>query len=484
MLIGAGPPAPGGLAGGMDGETRRAATPPSSAQPAATRGIDDLSLVEEIDDKLLPEAHAGDDARPAAARRAGPQGDAAGHQARRGGRPGLNLDAQRDAFAGMPALYAIPPRLLGLRRSAARPLPCSKGCPTTRGGATGTICGSAASFCAAKRWTRRVTATPAASGASSTPARTGRSRARSWSWLLALPRRAAWTARRRLRAGLARHRSDDADRILLEHDAGPALLRARANGTRRRLPTSGPRRPVDAALQEPDARLLRGFPVRPRDRCRPPTPPPKDAASPSGDRTPVGPGVFAHGTSAGEIGCPPLPDDRCGNSPGIRPRSAAGSASPSSCRLNGMDGRTALDKSAAGGGARQNAPDGVSGQALRARRHLCGDHRGPPRHRPTTAPTRSTARCGATSPRAAYGMRRCRTRPSSTRRKAWYTDAEARLYRLALGQAPVALVVRGSGAGRPGPRRRRGGAAARLRAGRARDRRRRTAIAPSGSGPA
>ena len=34
------------------------------AQPAAARGVDDLSLVEEIDAKLLPKLTPGDDARP------------------------------------------------------------------------------------------------------------------------------------------------------------------------------------------------------------------------------------------------------------------------------------------------------------------------------------------------------------------------------------------------------------------------------------
>lgn len=303
------------------------------ARPAAARGIDDLSLVEEIDAKLLPRL------TPAMTRdplllavmdlKAMRRSDA------KPGAPPVrpDLDGQRDAFAALPALHAF------LLASAAFAVD----------GATAPVLGGLADDTRRRDgdylWFSRQFLRGQALEAA------GDRNARGF-WRELAPGAGRPLTRSLVELALALHdqargRLDDVfapdslvtdptmRAILLERVAGPALLRARARDS------AGPERERAVALF---TLLYKGVTrgayadVLGDLADVPPGAAAAGDTSPGVDSTEVPPlGVFARGESAGEIGCPPLPATvakLAAEPDSVRDRLCLAEF----VRLNGMDG--------------------------------------------------------------------------------------------------------------------------------------------------
>ncbi len=305
------------------------------AQPAAARGVDDLSLVEEIDAKLLPKLTPAMTRDPLllavmdlkAMRRDG---------AKAGARP--DLSGQRDAFAGMPALYGFLLASAAFTADGAT-APVLQGLPDETRRRDG-------DYLWFSRQLLRGQALDAA-----------RDRNASGFWRELDPGANRPLTRSLTELALALHeeRNGQLDRIfapdspvtdpamrriLLENDAGPALLRARAND------------PTATAVERGIAlstllykSVTRGFSADVLADLRSVAagaPAHRDVASSPDGGDPVAPDAFARGKSAGEIGCPPLPETAAqlaADPASIRGRLCLAEF----VRLNDMD-QNALDK--------------------------------------------------------------------------------------------------------------------------------------------
>lgn len=303
------------------------------AQPRAARGIDDLSLVEEIDDKLLPKltpamtrdplllavmdlkALRRDDAKPGT----------------RPVRP--DLDGQRDAFAATPGLYDFLTAASAFYADGASAA-VLKGLPDDTRRRDG-------DYLWFSRQLLRGQALEAA----------GDRNARGF-WRELAPGADRPLTGSLAQLALAQHEEQHGQladifasdspvtdptmrTILLRHDAGPALLRARAQDV------SAPQHERAVALftllykgvtRGAYADFLTDLAAVPPDA------PAEGDTSPDLESSAIPPlGVFVRGKSAGDIGCPPLP------ATAARLAAGPGSGHDRLCvaefvRLNGMDG--------------------------------------------------------------------------------------------------------------------------------------------------
>ena len=273
------------------------------AQAPAARGVDDLSLVEEIDDKLMPKltpamtrdpyllavmdlkAMRRDDAKP-------------------GSKPVRpDLDGQRDAFAGAPALHEFLTAAADFYVDGASAA-VLKGLPDDTRRRDG-------DYLWFSRQLLRGQALEAA----------GDRNARGfWRELAPGANRPLTRSLTELALAQLEERQGRVDdvfapdslvtdptmrRILLENDAGPALLRARAHDA-----AAPERERADALYTLLYKGLTRGaYSEFLTDLAAvPPDAPTTGDTSPRADASASPPvGVFLRGKSQGEIGCPPLP---------------------------------------------------------------------------------------------------------------------------------------------------------------------------------
>ena len=273
------------------------------AQPPAARGVDDLSLVEEIDDKLLPKLTPAMTRDPSllavmdlkAMRR---------DDAKPGTKPVRpDLDGQRDAFAGAPALYGFLTASSDFYVDGANAA-VLKGLPDETRRRDGD-----------DLWFSRQLLRGQALEAAGDPNARG-----FWRELAPGANRPLTRSLTQLALAQLEERQGRADdvfapdslvtdptmrRILLENDAGPALLRARVHDA------SAPERErADALYTLLYKGLTRGaYADFLQDLAAvPPGAPAGGDTSPSADTSAALPvGVFLRGKSEGDIGCPPLP---------------------------------------------------------------------------------------------------------------------------------------------------------------------------------
>ena len=264
------------------------------AQPAAARGVDDLSLVEEVDDKLLPKLTPAMTHDPLLLAVMDLKA-----MRRNGARPTVpptarpDLDGQREAFATMPALHDFLAAASAFTVDGAS-APVLKGLPDDTRRRDGDYLWFSRQFL-------RGEALDAAKD---------RNARGFWRDLVPGADRPLTRSLAELALALDDEGQGQIDAvfapesvvtdptmrtILLENDAGPALLRARAHDA------AAPAAERETAL----ATLLykgvtRGLYA---DFLADLAAVPADAPAEGGQRL----GVFARGKSAGEIGCPPLP---------------------------------------------------------------------------------------------------------------------------------------------------------------------------------